>query len=68
MEICTREDPPGFALGEGHRVRCWLYGEEGGAAAAAAGGASGRTSTTSSGPEPVRQPRGASPRDAEDAV
>jgi oligopeptide/dipeptide ABC transporter ATP-binding protein len=68
MEICTREDPPGFALGEGHRVRCWLYGEEGGAAAAAAGGASGRTSTTSSGPEPVRQPRGAPPRDAEDAV
>jgi oligopeptide/dipeptide ABC transporter ATP-binding protein len=26
MEICTREEPPAFALDDGASVKCWLYG------------------------------------------
>ena len=29
FQPCDTESPPLFSVGEGHQVRCWLYGEEG---------------------------------------
>ena len=29
MDICTREDPPIYDIGNGHKAKCWLY-EKGG--------------------------------------
>ena len=29
MEICCRREPPLVALGDGHRVRCWLHQKKG---------------------------------------
>ncbi|MFW5719117.1 MAG: ABC transporter ATP-binding protein [Halanaerobium sp.] len=28
MDICTKEEPPAFELGNGHQAKCWLYEEE----------------------------------------
>jgi oligopeptide/dipeptide ABC transporter ATP-binding protein len=28
MDICSREEPPVFALGEGHLAKCWLHRDE----------------------------------------
>jgi len=28
MDICRRQEPPVFKIGDGHEVKCWLYGKE----------------------------------------